>query len=127
MKNRDKTSGKVKREKNSYKITKKLNERWKSLQCSRKYRKARSKEAYKEACIKIEEEMMDGIFFNLKERHSKKSLTFQKKIMRRVIEKRQAQATFRKTGRTNNLRFASEIEINTRKCMEWLHRIRHAG
>lgn len=109
------------------KINRKLNENWQYLQNTKKYRKARSKEAWSNTCQRIAEEMLDGIFINLNGRHSEDSPSIQKKLMRRVIEKRQAQATFRKTGRTRNLQFASEIEINTRKCIEWINRIRYAG
>ena len=117
----------MKQKKHAAKIRRQTNESWQMMEKTGKYRKANSKEACRRTFYKITDEVMNGILFNLNERHDESSSSVRMRILRRIVEKRQAPATYRKNGRTHNLRYASEVEINTRKCMEWLHRVRFAS
>lgn len=117
----------MKQKKHAAKIRRQTNESWQVMEKTGKYRKANSREACRRTFQKITDEVMDGILLNLNERHDESSSPVRMRILRRIVEKRQAQATHRKNGRTPNLRYASEVEINTRKCMEWLHRVRFAS
>lgn len=72
-------------------------------------------------CCKITEslklELFDGVSIVLNERNSNKSDKIKKRIMRRIVEKRQAQATHKKLGRTEDL-FVPNIErSNVSRCM----------
>lgn len=117
----------MKQKKHAARIRRQTNESWQVMEKTGKYRKANSKDACRRTFYKITDEVMDGILLNLNGRHNESSSPVRMRILRRIVEKRQAQATYRKNGRTTNLRYASEVAINTRKCMEWLHRVRFAS
>ena len=74
-----------------------------------KYRKA----AVKESCDRLtqifEEELFDGILLNLSGRNGMRSYTCQKRILRRIVEKRQAQSAHRLAGRSGNM-FARQLQ-----------------
>ena len=72
-------------------------------------------------CCKITEslklELLDGVSIVLNERNSNKSDKKKRRIMRRIVEKRQAQAAHQKLGRTKDL-FVTNIErSNVSRCM----------
>ena len=72
-------------------------------------------------CCKITEslklELLDGVSIVLNERNSNKSEKKKRRIMRRIVEKRQAQAAHQKLGRTKDL-FVTNIErSNVSRCM----------
>lgn len=85
-----------------------------------------------ESCVrttqKIADELFDGIFLNLNERNNKKSPNVQKRILRRTVEKRQAQATHRNAckGSRENRFVAHMHRRNTGYCMSDLYRLQCA-
>ena len=68
-----------------------------------KYRKAAAKESCNRLTLLLEEELFEGIFLNLSERNGMKSYSCQKRILRRIVEKRQAQSAHRLAGRSGNM------------------------
>lgn len=74
-----------------------------------KYRKAAVKESCDRLTQILEEELFDGILLNLSRRNGMKSYTCQKRILRRIVEKRQAQSAHRLAGRSGNM-FARQLQ-----------------
>lgn len=81
---------------------------WALLAKGVKYRKAAAKESCDRLTLLLEEELFDGILFNLSGRNGMKSYACQKRILRRIVEKRQAQKAHSRIGRTGN-RYANYI------------------
>ena len=73
-----------------------------------KYRKAAVKESCDRLTQILEKELFDGILLNLNKHNSMKSYTCQKRILRRIVEKRQAQSAHRRVGRTES-RYTNHI------------------
>lgn len=67
-----------------------------------KYRKAAVKESCDRLTQIMEEELFDGILLNLSGRNGMKSYSCQKRILRRIVEKRQAQSAHHRVGRTGS-------------------------
>lgn len=67
-----------------------------------KYRKAAAKESCDHLTQILKDKLFDGILLNLSGRNSMKSYTCQKRILRRIVEKRQAQKAYRRIGRTES-------------------------
>ena len=82
---------------------------WDILGHSAKYKKAAAKESCTRTTQSLEDEIFDGILLNLSGRNSVKSFSSQKRILRRIVEKRQAQSAYRRVGRTTD-RFVSHIQ-----------------
>lgn len=76
--------------------------KWQEMANTLKYKLAAVKQARLDATSEIINECFDGILLNLKERSSSKSHNVQKRILRRIIEKRQAQSIHRLVGRSND-------------------------
>lgn len=74
-----------------------------------KYQKAAVRESCNRLTYVLEEEVFDGILLNLCGRNSKKSYTCQKRILRRIVEKRQAQSVHRLVGRSGNM-FTKQLQ-----------------
>jgi 3-deoxy-D-arabino-heptulosonate 7-phosphate (DAHP) synthase len=74
---------------------------WVLLAKGVKYQKAAAKESCDRLTHLMEEELFNGILFNLSERNSMKPYTYQKRILRRIVEKRHAQSAHRIAGRSN--------------------------
>ena len=68
------------------------NKRWERVETSNRYRKAATEELCNVTTNKIEIEVLDGILLNLNIRSKMKPSKVQDRILRRIIEKRQAQA-----------------------------------
>lgn len=81
---------------------------WDVLGHSAKYKKAAAKESCTRTTRSLEDDVFNGILLNLSGRNSVKSVSSQKRILRRIVEKRQAQSAHRRVGRTTD-RFASHI------------------
>ena len=81
---------------------------WDVLGHSAKYKKAAAKESCARTTQSLEDEVFNGILLNLSGRNSVKSFSSQKRLLRRIVEKRQAQSVHRRVGRTTD-RFASHI------------------
>lgn len=88
-------------------------QRWQQLAQRFKYQKAASRVSCSRTTQMLEEELFDGILLNLNERNSKKSYCSQKRILRRIVEKRQAQMAHRHIGRSDNM-FANHMQ---RQCV----------
>lgn len=82
--------------------------------------------ALKESCYRItdniKEEMMDGIFLSLNERNDSKPYSVQKRTLRRIAEKRQAQAVHHTIGHTHNSYAQHMTRTSVSKCMEAIRR-----
>lgn len=106
---------------------KKMNEMWKNIASCKRYRTAASIEASRIVTDKIMQEVQKGVLLNLNERHQSKSTTAQLRILRRIVEKRQAQATHDKCGRSDNLSTSRLISRNTHASMVALRKKRQAA
>lgn len=104
----------------------KINEDWQRIEATNKYRKAANKSVGMITTDKISSEVLDGILLNLNERNCDKSPSEQKRLLRRIVEKRQAQAIYCKTRNNRDRRFAIAVITNSSKCMERLHYLRYA-
>lgn len=81
---------------------------WDVLGHSSKYKKAAAKESCTRTTRSLEDDIFNGILLNLSGRNSVKPFSSQKRIFRRIVEKRQAQSAYRRVGRTAD-RLASHI------------------
>lgn len=90
------------------KARRKVAKSWEVIARSVKYRKAAAKESCDRLTQILEEELFDGIILNLSGRNGMKSYTCQKRILRRIVEKRQAQSVHRRVGRTRS-RYTNHI------------------
>ncbi len=82
---------------------------WELVAKGVKYRKAAAKESCGRLTQILEGELFDGILLNLKGRNGMKSYACQKRIRRRIVEKRQAQSAHRRAGRSGN-RFTKQLQ-----------------
>ena len=76
---------------------------------------------------KIEIEVLDGILLNLSIKSRTKSASVQNRILRRIVEKRQAQANHKKHGRTEDLTSVHVSITNISRCMEAIRKKRFAA
>lgn len=97
---------------------------WERISRGKRYRRFAAKEAWNAVTQKIKEDVFDGILLNLSERNSGKTTRKQERILRRIVEKRQAQATFKQVGRSENLLTASLANCGSARCMKSLHKYR---
>lgn len=81
---------------------------WALVAQSVKYRKAAVKESCDRLTQILEEELFDGILLNLSGCNGMKSYSCKKRILRRIVEKRQAQSAHRRVGRTDS-RYTNHI------------------
>lgn len=84
------------------KIRRKVAKRWDKIAKSVSYQKASTREWCKCETSKLKDELFDGILINLREKNSKKSYNRQKRLLRRIVEKRQAQKVHHIVGKTRN-------------------------
>lgn len=82
------------------KVRRELAFKWSKISHKVGYQKAAMKECCKRLTLHIEDELFDGIFLNLQGKSSSRSYSKQKRIVRRIVEKRQAQLVHSKVGRT---------------------------
>lgn len=95
---------------------------WRHAEKGERYQKY----AIKESCFRItdtlKEEVMDGIFLNLNDRNANKPYSVQKRTLRRIVEKRQAQAVHHTLGHTQDA-YAMRMERKAiSRCMESIRR-----
>lgn len=76
---------------------------------SLKYLQVTAMESCLRTTLKMQDELFEGIFLNLCDKNSVKSFSSQKRILRRIVEKRQAQCAYNKLGRSDN-RFTSHFQ-----------------
>ncbi len=96
-----------KRSKKEANARREIAERWDHLSQGGKYKRAAAKESSIRSLQQVKDEFFDGILLSL-HKYSDKSGSVQKRILRRIVEKRQAQSVCKRVGRTND-RFASYL------------------
>ena len=92
-----------------------------------RYRSASAKYVCDTITGKIEIEVLDGILLNLSIKSQTKSPSIQNRILRRIVEKRQAQANHKKFGRTEDLASIHISITGTCRCMEAIRKKRFAA
>lgn len=122
MKNAQKSSKKSKRfNKESQRLKnlkieadarRKVNAEWERVASLRRYKRAAVKHACDSATAMIQNECFDGILMQLNSRSESKSNNSQKRVLRRIIEKRQAQSIHRSIGRTID-RFSNYMQTRS--------------
>ena len=116
----------MKKTKSAKKISKETNKRWQLLEVSHRYKMAVAHDRAHKATCKIKEEVLDGIFLELNARNQDKPRSVQNRVLRRIVEKRQAQVSARVHG-THAGRFAAYYTgRSTRRCMDSIARTRNA-
>lgn len=105
----------------------KLNKTWKKIENTPRYRSASAKEVCNNTTKKIEIEVLDGILLNLNIKSQTKPSNVQNRILRRIVEKRQAQANHKKYGRTEDLTSIHVSITSTSRCMEAIRKKRFAA
>ena len=108
------------------KARRKVNEDWQRVESTCKYREAAVRRAGWNTTDRIANEILDGILLSLNTRNREKSASEQKRLLRRIVEKRQAQSVHAITGKDRNRKTAVAVIINTNKCMDRLHHLRFA-
>lgn len=108
-------------------INKRTNERWGCVEKTAKYRKAAIRETCYETTKRIEIEVLDGLLLNLNTRNTDKPMSVQKRLLRRIVEKRQAQANHRKNGRSEDLASLRITISCTSECLANINRKRFAA
>lgn len=86
-----------------------------------------AKEVCEVTTQRIEKEVLDGIFLNLNSKVQSQSTKVQNRILRRIVEKRQAQANHKKNGRTEDLTSIRCSIVGSRSCMEDIRKKRFAA
>ena len=102
----------------------KVNKCWEKVEHTPRYRCASAKKVCNTITKKIEIEVLDGILLNLNIKSQKKPFRVQNRILRRIIEKRQAQANHKKHGRTEDLTSIHVSITSTSRCMEAIRKKR---
>ena len=105
----------------------KLNKSWEKMEHTPRYRSASAKEVCDTITKKIEIEVLDGILLNLSIKSQAKPASVQNRILRRIVEKRLAQANHKKHGRTEDLTSVHVSITSTSRCMEAIRKKRFAA
>ena len=103
------------------KINRNTAKKWAIVGNSMRYKCAAVREASLNSLNDIKEETFDGILIALSSHNSGKSLNVQKRILRRIVEKRQAQIVHRYMRHTDDLTASHLASVYISKCMEMLH------
>lgn len=106
------------------KARRKINEDWQRVESTCKYLKAATKSIGRSTTDKIAEEVLDGILLSFNKRNSDKSVSEQKRLLRRIVEKRQAQALHDKTRNGRDRKSSVAVITNTSRCIERLNYLR---
>lgn len=105
----------------------KVNKSWEKVEHTSRYRSASAKEVCDTITKMIEIELLDGIQLNLSVKSQVKPTSVQNRMLRRIVEKRQAQAGHKKYGRTEDLTSIHISIAGTSRCMEIIHKKRFAA
>ena len=105
----------------------KVNKSWEKVEHTSRYRSASAREVCDTITKKIEIEALDGILLNLSIKSQTKPSSVQNRILRRIVEKRQAQANHKKHGRTDDLTSIHISITSTSRCMEAIRKKRFAA
>lgn len=103
------------------KINRNVARSWAIVGNSMRYKRAAVKEASWNSLDDIKVEVFDGILITLSPHNSGKSLNVQKRLLRRIVEKRQAQIAHRYIGHTEELTASHIASAYSSKCMMMLH------
>ena len=117
----------IKNKKAEANARRKVNKSWEDVEHTPRYRSASAKEVCDTITKKIEIEVFDGILLNLSIKSQAKSPSVQNRILRRIVEKRQAQANHKKFGRTDDLTSIHISITGTSRCMEAIRKKRFAA
>lgn len=99
----------------------KLAKKWAMIGSGIGYKRAAIREATRNVEKRIKEETFDGFLLSLSEKYCYKSIAMQKRILRRIIEKRQAQAVHRYLGHGDD-RLPETLSLACSKiCMKKLY------
>lgn len=111
-----------KKEKLEANARRKVNKNWQRVEKQQNYRCAATWLACKKTTSTIKDECFDGIFLQLNERSDAKSYSSKKRLLRRIVEKRQAQSIHRSIGRSVD-RFSNHMKARSIcDCVDQLHR-----
>lgn len=102
----------------------KVNKNWKKVEHTPQYLSASAKKVCDTITKKIEIEVLDGIRLNLSIKSQTKPSNVQNRILRRIVEKRQAQANHKKHGRTEDLTSVHISISSTSRCLEAIRKKR---
>ena len=105
----------------------KVNKSWEKVEHTPRYRSASARYVCDTSTRKIEIEVLDGILLNLSIKSQTKSPSIHNRILRRIVEKRQAQANHKKFGRTEDLTSIHISITGTSRCMEAIRKKRFAA
>ena len=108
------------------KARRKVNEYWQRLESTNKYRKAIVINTCRNTTDMIADEVLDGILLSLNDRNSKRSASEQKRLLRRIVEKRQAQALHAKIRKNRDRKSSVAVIDNSSRCMQRLHYLQFA-
>lgn len=117
----------MKSEKAEANARRKVNKNWEKVEHTPRYRSASAKELCDTITKKIEIGVLDGILLNLNIKSQTKPSNVQNRILRRIVEKRQAQANHKKHGRTEDLTSIHVSIANTSRCMKDIRKKRFAA
>lgn len=117
----------VKRKKAEDNARRKVNKSWVKVEYTPRYHSASARYMCDTITRKIEIEVLDGILLNLSIKNQAKSPSVQNRILRRSVEKRQAQANHKKFGRTEDLTSIHISITGTSRCMEAIRKKRFAA
>lgn len=90
----------------------KVNEKWECVESLRCYQQAAVREGCNNITETIQKECFDSILLHLSSRNESKSYNTQKRILRRIVEKRQAQLIHHTIGRTID-RFSTHMKTRS--------------
>lgn len=105
----------------------KVNKSWEKVEHTPRYRSASAKEVCDTITKMIEIEVLNGILLNLSVKSQVKPMRVQNRILRRIVEKRQAQANHKKHGRTEDLTSIHISIASTSHCMDAIRKKRFAA
>lgn len=105
----------------------KINKNWEKVEHTPRYRSASAKELCDTITKKIEIGVLDGILLNLNIKSQTKPSNVQNRILRRIVEKRLAQATHKKHRCLDGLSSIRISVSSTSLCMEAIHKKRFAA
>ena len=108
------------------KARRKVNEDWQRVESTNKYRKAIVINTCRNTTDRIADEVLDGILLSLNDRNSKRSASEQKRLLRRIVEKRQAQALHDKIRKNRDSKSSVAVIDNSSRCMQRLHYLQFA-
>lgn len=102
-------------------INRNIAKRWTIVGNSMQYKLAAVRKASLNSLNNIKNEVFEGFLITLSPRYKEKSINVQKRVLRRIVEKRQAQITHKYIGHTDDLVGSHIVSAYSSKCMRKLH------